>query len=134
MHMTKPPYQIGLSYPPGHCDCFGSGHLTWAGPIKILPWDFFSLSGSMWEYFSLYLCCKKAESICWFYVSHQLEKLRDWWERLKETSLVSYCLILFLDVFKAALVHLWFYELPKFVSNKSPFCLIWFVLRFVSCN
>lgn len=70
------PFPIRLSYPPGHYECFGSGHLIQVGPIRIL-WNFFFLSSSMGKNVSL--CCEKTESnymiqSCWF-SAHYLEKL-----------------------------------------------------------
>lgn len=58
------PYLIRGSYPLGHCDCFGSGHLTQAGPIRILFWDLFPNSTGE-EHLSVFLCWKKAENK-WF--------------------------------------------------------------------
>lgn len=91
------PYLIRGSYPLRHYDCFGSGHLTQAGPIRILFWDLFPNSTGE-EHLSVFVGRKLKINDLELLVLDLLPLGRT--ERLRrgrdEMILVSYSLILFL--------------------------------------
>lgn len=111
------PYPIRLSYQPGHYECFDSGHLTQAGPIRILLWNFFSSMGEIFSFVVRKLKVYDSELLV-LCLSSPGETRTD--EKQEEMILVSYSLILFLEVLFPFRV----YNLPTFISNKSPFCFI----------